>query len=167
VLGLSDCQAAFPGSRFDSRGALQDSVSYGKRRCEVPGPPNPNEAGARYLFVYGTLRSVFHNPYARLLAQRAVLLGTARLPGRLYRLGSYPGMLAPHTPKDWVTGELYRLPSAFCALLWTLDQYEGPGFERVLTIAHRAGRPPVKTWVYLCRQRVSEAQRIVSGNYCK
>jgi gamma-glutamylcyclotransferase (GGCT)/AIG2-like uncharacterized protein YtfP len=75
-------------------------------------------------------------------------------------------MLAPHTPNDWVTGELYRLPTAFDALLWTLDQYEGPGFERVLAIAHRAGRPPVKTWVYFYRKRVSEAQRIVSGDYC-
>ena len=128
---------------------------------------NLNAAGARYLFVYGTLRSAFRNPYARLLAQQAVLVGTAHLPGRLYRLGKYPGLLAPGTSKDWVAGELYRLPTAFSALLWMLDQYEGPTFERVLAVAHRGGRSPVKTWVYLYRQRVSEAQRIVSGDYCK
>lgn len=128
-------------------------------------PPTIKQTKARHLFVYGTLRSAFRNPYARLLAQDAVLLGPARVHGRLYQLGRYPGMLAPLAPQDWVTGELYRV-SAASELLPKLDEYEGPEFERVLERAHRSARAPVKTWVYLYRGQVSEDQRIASGDYC-
>jgi gamma-glutamylcyclotransferase (GGCT)/AIG2-like uncharacterized protein YtfP len=128
-------------------------------------PPSTRQAKARHLFVYGTLRSAFRNPYARLLAQESVLLGPARLRGRLYQLGNYPGMLAPLAPQDWVTGELYQISTA-PGLLSKLDEYEGPEFERVLARAHRSGRSPVKTWVYLFRGQVSEDQLIASGDYC-
>ena len=106
------------------------------------------------MFVYGTLRRQFRNIYARRLAEEATWLGIVSVPGRLYRLGSYPGMRAhadpAHTVHDRVIGELYRLPPAArgADLLAELDQYEGSGFERTVVIAQRAGRPAIKTWVY-------------------
>ncbi|HXP84437.1 MAG TPA: gamma-glutamylcyclotransferase family protein [Bryobacteraceae bacterium] len=116
------------------------------------------------LFVYGTLRRGFVNPYARYLAEHAAWLGAARLAGRLYDLGRYPGLRRSSGPRDWVTGELYRLRET-PALLKVLDEYEGRDFQRVVAIARRAGRPSVKTWVYEYRPRVSETRRIVSGDW--
>src|SRR5580692_7203168 len=46
----------------------------------------------RYLFVYGTLRKGSGNPHARRLAEHAEWAGPGRIPGRLYRLGRYPGL---------------------------------------------------------------------------
>jgi gamma-glutamylcyclotransferase (GGCT)/AIG2-like uncharacterized protein YtfP len=94
------------------------------------------------LFVYGTLRSQCRNRFARLLAERATLVGPARARGRLYRIGSYPGLVPSEAPDEWVTGELYRLHNA-SALLPILDDYEGCGprhvapfeFERIISEA--------------------------------
>jgi gamma-glutamylcyclotransferase (GGCT)/AIG2-like uncharacterized protein YtfP len=118
----------------------------------------------RYLFVYGTLRRGFANPYAQYLAEHAKWSGEARVAGRLYDLGRYPGLRRSSHPQDWVTGELYKLPEN-PALLPALDKYEGQDFKRVLAIACREGRPSVKTWVYEYRPRVSDARRIISGDW--
>jgi gamma-glutamylcyclotransferase (GGCT)/AIG2-like uncharacterized protein YtfP len=58
------------------------------------------------LFVYGTLRMGGSNdirrfgPYSR-------LLGPARVRGRLYDLGDYPGLVLGGL--DWVSGELHAI----------------------------------------------------------
>lgn len=118
----------------------------------------------RYLFVYGTLRRAFHNQYAQYLAANATWMGLARVAGKLYDLGRYPGLQRSTTPGEWVTGELYRLPE-LPDLLPTLDAYEGSDFERVLAVAQRADRRRVKAWVYEYCPRVSEAWRVASGDY--
>ena len=118
----------------------------------------------RYLFVYGTLRRSFTNRHARHLAEQATWMGEARVPGRLYNLGRYPGLLPPCGSEDWVIGEHYRLP-ATGPLLEVLDRFEGPDFARVAVLAHRAGRRAVKVWVYEYRGPVSRVERIVSGDY--
>jgi len=77
------------------------------------------------LFVYGTLRRGSENQFARLLAEQGHFMGLARVPGRLYDLGLYPGAIASNQPDQWIQGEIFSVDSA---LLTALDEYEGPEF---------------------------------------
>ena len=61
----------------------------------------------RLLFVYGTLRRQSPHPMARYLARHARYVGTARVAGRLYDLGPYPGMLPAAEADDFVHGDLF------------------------------------------------------------
>jgi gamma-glutamylcyclotransferase (GGCT)/AIG2-like uncharacterized protein YtfP len=99
-----------------------------------------------HLFVYGTLRSWYHNRYARMLRKNSVLLGPARMQGRLYRVRMYRAIRRSRDPVDQVTGELYRLRDL--SILSFLDEYEGPRFPRVLRTAHLEDGTSRVTWVY-------------------
>ena len=124
------------------------------------------------LFVYGTLLSEFANPYARRLRGEAVLLGPARMRGRLYNLGAYPGMKRSFDPADWVHGELYRLDQP-SKLLAFLDAYEvcDPrdgalrDFRRVRATAHLDGERRMLAWVYLYGGSTVLCPRVESGKY--
>jgi gamma-glutamylcyclotransferase (GGCT)/AIG2-like uncharacterized protein YtfP len=91
-----------------------------------------------YLFVYGTLRRGCDNQFARLLAEQGRFVGVARVPGRLYDLGSYPGAVASDQPDEWIHGEVFSLDDA---LLTALDEYEGAEFERAMV-------PAIDCWIY-------------------
>jgi gamma-glutamylcyclotransferase (GGCT)/AIG2-like uncharacterized protein YtfP len=109
------------------------------------------------LFVYGTLKSEFHNRYARLLRSDAELVGPATVPGSIYRIRRYPGYRPE--PNGIVQGELYRLNDPESTLK-ALDEYEGSEFERVIV--------PVMmnaAWIYQYRQQPRSDLRIVSGNF--
>jgi len=146
---------------------------WGGRIGEMRGPAADGSDGLDTLFVYGTLRSQCRNRFARLLAESATLLGPARVHGRLYRLGAYPGLVFSEAQDEWVTGELYRLrhPSA---LLPILDDYEGCGvrntppfpFERIAGAALQRDQA-VPCWIYVYRATagLSERQRIPSGDF--
>ena len=116
-----------------------------------------------YLFVYGTLKSGFENPYAQLLRREGTLLGPARIPGRLYRIGSYPGMRPPRDPKDLITGELYELhqPSKTLAVL---DEWEDD-YDREFHRATLANGQDFPAWVYVYRQSLPEDSYIASGEW--
>ena len=101
-----------------------------------------------YLFVYGTLRSSFHNRYARALARSATLMGPARMQGRLFHVRQNRGMRRSRDPHDWVNGELRQLRDL--SVLPFLDNYEGPSFARVLGRAYLENGTPRVTWVYEC-----------------
>ncbi len=116
------------------------------------------------LFVYGTLRRGFENRYARLLDRSARYLGPARVLGRLYDLGRYPGIQLQMEPEEWVTGDLFRLRNA-AATLDVLDEYEGPAFERVAATAIRPNGARTRCWVYEYRRPLPQDRRILSGDY--
>ena len=116
------------------------------------------------LFVYGTLRRGYTNRYARLLDRSAQYLGTARIQGRLYDLGRYPGVHLQGGADEWVTGDLFRLRNAE-AVLAELDEYEGSAFERVSTMAVLSAADRVRCWVYEYKLGVAEDRRILSGDY--
>jgi len=106
---------------------------------------------------------------AGFLAERARLLGRASVPGRLYHLSWYPGLLPPAAPADWVQGDLYELADA-AATLADLDRYEIDAsrmFERCRVSAVRESGEQLTAWVYLYRGNVREEQRILSGDYLK
>ena len=123
-------------------------------------------------FVYGTLLSAFANPFARRLRKQAVFLGPARMRGRLYDLGAYPGMKRSLDPADWVSGELYRLDQP-AKLLAFLDAYEvcDPRdgayreFERVTATAHLDSGRTLTAWVYLYGGSTVLCPRVESGKY--
>lgn len=124
------------------------------------------------LFVYGTLRSRFENEYARFLAERADVVGPARILGRLYRIRHYAGATLSRDPDERVVGELYRLREP--AATWpVLDGYEGCGaqdtppyeFIRVEVEALTDAGGKVQACCYLYNRPVDEAWRIASGDF--
>ncbi len=98
---------------------------------------------AEHLFVYGTLRRGCDNRFARLLAERAQFIGPARVAGRLYDFGSYPGARRASVPGEWIVGEIFRLDEPG-ELLAALDEYEGPEFERTMVSTQDA----LDCWIY-------------------
>lgn len=106
-----------------------------------------------------------------LLWDRATYLGQALLPGRLYDLGSYPGLVADAAATTLVYGHLARLNEATAVDTWrTLDAYEGieledPEYERVL---FHPSVPPagyVSIWIYHYRHPVTADTWISSGDF--
>ena len=122
------------------------------------------------LFVYGTLLRRSRHPMARLLAQRGHYVGPAKVAGRLYDLGRYPGMLESQDDADWVHGDLYDLGDGADTLA-QLDAYEleesplPAYFERQLGRAILADGSAIAAWIYWYRGKVNESQRIASGRY--
>jgi gamma-glutamylcyclotransferase (GGCT)/AIG2-like uncharacterized protein YtfP len=122
------------------------------------------------LFVYGTLLRRSRHPMALALAQRALYVGAARVRGRLFDLGRYPGMLEPAGEEDWVHGDLYDLGHGTTTLA-ELDAYEHAEsplpafFERQLAEVIRGDGLTRAAWVYWYRGEVADRQRIVSGRY--
>ena len=128
------------------------------RKCCSPHRPR--------LFVYGTLRRGFDNRYARLLERSARYLGLARVQGRLYDLGRYPGIQLQAEIDEWVTGDLFHLrtPSATFA---DLDEYEGPEFERLGATAILPNGDHTRCWVYEYRLPAPLDRRVLSGDFLK
>lgn len=93
-----------------------------------------------------------------------MLLGRARMRGRLYQIGRYPGMKLSMRPDEWVIGELYRLrdPGRTLAIL---DGYEGSEFDRAPSLAILENARPVRCLVYLYNRPASEQRRIFSGDF--
>lgn len=106
------------------------------------------------LFVYGTLRSEFDNPWARLLRSQAQRLGPATVPGSIYRVSHYPAYRS--APAGEVHGELYCLHDP-ATTLQALDEYEGEDFERVVVNS---------AWLYRFKIAPPESSRIASGDFC-
>jgi len=106
------------------------------------------------LFVYGTLRSAFDNPYARLLRTQADLIAPATVPGSIYRVMHYPAYRP--APAGEVHGELYRLRDPETTLK-TLDDYEGSEYERVVVNG---------AWLYQYKNELPVDSRIASGDFC-
>lgn len=77
-----------------------------------------------YLFVYGTLLSVFKHPVAVSVKSFLSLMGKASLNGRLYDVGSYPGAILMKEDASEVVGELYRVINPE-KVFKILDSYEG------------------------------------------
>jgi gamma-glutamylcyclotransferase (GGCT)/AIG2-like uncharacterized protein YtfP len=107
---------------------------------------------ASRLFVYGTLRRGSKNKFAKILAEQSEFIGTGKMRGRVYDLGSYPGAVASKRPGDWVYGELFRLLDPR-KTFQRLDAYEGPDFSRtIVTILLDSGEQ-LDSWVYLYQGR--------------
>jgi gamma-glutamylcyclotransferase (GGCT)/AIG2-like uncharacterized protein YtfP len=123
------------------------------------------------LFVYGTLREFVDIAMARRLRRCGKHLGIAVARGRLYDLGSYPGLKRPRRRGDRVVGDVYELTTPR-AILPILDRYEAgqlgrerARFVRVQTVVVMASGARRRAWLYLYQPPVRADQRIRCGDY--
>lgn len=123
---------------------------------------------SNYLFVYGTLRREFANPWACRLRQHAQYVGLARMQGELYRIDSYPALIESTDPSAWVLGELYQLEQP-SSLLRSLDEYEncngvcGEYLRRCCSVWLQ--EQLVESWVYLYNRDLRSRPRILTGDF--
>jgi gamma-glutamylcyclotransferase (GGCT)/AIG2-like uncharacterized protein YtfP len=128
----------------------------------ISARPTPRDS---LLFVYGTLRAFVVTAAGERLRRRSRLVGYARVAGRLYDLGGYPGLGKPRRAGEWVVGEMYRLRTPRRTLR-ALDRYErGAGFARARAIAYLADGSRRCVWVYRFLRPVYAARRIAGGDY--
>jgi len=123
------------------------------------------------LFVYGTLRRGF--PLHKHLRTGTVrFLGRAKILGRLFDLGNFPGALPSESPANEIEGELYELTSG-AQQLKELDEVEEffpqrPDeslFLRRLTDVELESGEKVEAWVYYLAEKPTNARPIPSGDY--
>lgn len=124
-----------------------------------------------YLFVYGTLKRRSRHPMARRLAHSARHVGAAKIAGRLFNLGRFPGLKEPRTPGDLVAGDVYDLGEDAGRVLREMDAYENAEsppptpYERELATVQLDDGCEMTAWVYWYRGAVDERNWIASGSY--
>ncbi len=125
-----------------------------------------------YLFVYGTLRPSLDNPLARTLRLNADIVAHATVSGRLYRIGSYPGLILSAETGDRVHGDVCRLHNP-ADLLPILDAYEGCGvadpapheFERACVPVELDDGTSVIANVYVYCSDLKGYEQIAGGDF--
>jgi gamma-glutamylcyclotransferase (GGCT)/AIG2-like uncharacterized protein YtfP len=127
----------------------------------------------RRIFVYGTLRRDPRHEMFHLLAKHATYLGDAIVPGRLFDLGDYPGMIWPDDTAR-VLGEIYEIdPLHWPSIISRLDEYEGCAetdptpheYRREIVTARLANGEITPAWAYVLNRWPTERREIRSGDY--
>ncbi|SRR6266498_4691543 len=125
------------------------------------------------LFVYGTLRRDPSHEMSHLLAKHARFLGEATVPGRLFDLGDYPGMIFPDETGR-VVGELYEINAVhWPSIITRLDEYEGCAvtdpepheYRRQLVNARLPTGENLPAWAYVLNRWPNRVREIESGDY--
>jgi gamma-glutamylcyclotransferase (GGCT)/AIG2-like uncharacterized protein YtfP len=125
-----------------------------------------------HLFVYGSLLSSIGHTSGQRLRGEARLVGAASMPGRLYRVGWYPGLVEAQAGDTRVHGEVYALADPAGSLAW-LDEYESivPGKEasneylRAERAVQLASGQDLTAWVYLYQWDVTGVQLVDDGRW--
>jgi len=124
------------------------------------------------IFVYGSLRSGFNHPAYAYISDNFVLVGDAKVRGKLYDLGDYPAAL-PDTGEYFIVGELYRMKEEqdFNWVIAQIDDYEGiytepgqsPLYRReIASIYTTAGT--TEAWIYWYNNDITGKPLILSGD---
>jgi gamma-glutamylcyclotransferase (GGCT)/AIG2-like uncharacterized protein YtfP len=127
---------------------------------------------ARQIFVYGSLRSGFHHPAYEYISRYFVLIGNAKVKGRLYDMGEYPAAI-PFDGNAFIVGELYAIKQAdeFGWAIAQLDDYEGvnpengetPLYRREQTIVY-INDSETPAWIYWFNGDISGGTPIETGD---
>jgi gamma-glutamylcyclotransferase (GGCT)/AIG2-like uncharacterized protein YtfP len=124
------------------------------------------------LFVYGSLRSGFNHPAYAYMADNFLLLGKAKVNGKLYDMGEYPAAL-PSGEDMFIYGELYQLREDrdFDWVIAQVDAYEGLDAEPGETPLYRRDKTKVyinetttTAWIYWYNKEVYDSPVIASGD---
>ena len=124
-----------------------------------------NVRDGELIAVYGLLRAG-ESGFAQFgLANAFEGLGPCLIPGKLYDLGAYPGLIAG---EGRVKGELFRIKDS--SVMTKLDAFEDywpddldrSRYERVPLTLVNDNR---QAWVYIWRRSVSNARFIASGDW--
>ena len=122
------------------------------------------ESAEQILFVYGSLRpALARGEPARLIAGLDHL-GRASVPGRLYDLGEYPGLVAG---SGLVHGDILVVPARRLALLDDYEECRGsrPLFRRVRLTATQEDGSTCRAWVYRYARPVTGGRLVLAGDY--
>lgn len=127
-----------------------------------------------YLFVYGTLRPSLALSQLRKEIARWRVIGFARVPGRLFDLGLFPGAVVDPADESRIVGEVLELPDERETLEF-LDLYEGYDAEdesnsqylrrRCLAALENGGE--IECWIYVYNVDTAGAEVIASGDYAE
>jgi gamma-glutamylcyclotransferase (GGCT)/AIG2-like uncharacterized protein YtfP len=128
--------------------------------------------GVYQLFVYGSLRSGFHNPMYEYISRFFTLVSKAKVRGKLIDMGSYPAGI-PSNDNHFIIGELYQVnnESEFSWAIGQLDDYEGVSVEpdevqlyrREITEVHLNGLI-TQAWIYWYNGDTSGKPVVASGD---
>jgi gamma-glutamylcyclotransferase (GGCT)/AIG2-like uncharacterized protein YtfP len=127
------------------------------------------------LFVYGSLRSGFHNPAYQYLSQYFNLIGAGIVKGKLFDKSGYP-VAIPTSEEKFITGELYAINSAaeFSYAIGQIDDYEGVHVEAGETPLYKREAVTVlqnnrqhTAWIYWFNGSVDGFAEIISGDVLK
>ena len=120
------------------------------------------------IFVYGTLRKGF--PLHTYLSDKARFIGKGTIGGRLYDLGTYPGVFSSEPGE--VKGELYELEdgSKHLNILDQIEDFdpknpESSLFIRALTEVRLSDNKTIQAWAYFLPSKPPGARLIVDGDY--
>ena len=124
------------------------------------------------LFVYGSLRSGFRSPAYEYISRYFHLIGNAKVKGKLFDLGNYPGAV-PSGDESFIMGELYEINDAsqFAWAIAQLYDYEGidPSegeeklYRRELVDAF-VNNETIRAWIYWYNGDVGGKPLIASGD---
>ena len=126
-----------------------------------------------HLFVYGSLRSGFRSPAYEYISRFFSFMGSARVKGKLFDIGTYPVGLPADEEGSYIVGELYviRNEAEFSWAIGQLDDYEGVAVEpdeiqlykrELVDVYLENARIP--GWVYWYNRKVTGMPVIESGD---
>ncbi len=116
------------------------------------------------IFVYGTLRRAARDPMYRMLDNRVDFIGVGTFRGKLYDLGSYPGVVPSPDEAHPVTGEVYLLHDPDKAFP-ILDDYESSEYRREKHPITLKNGDIVQAWIYIYICPTDNLRLIESGDY--
>jgi len=125
-----------------------------------------------FIFVYGLLKSIYENEPAKFIRRNCTLIGDGIIPGRLYDLGNYPGVIYDKNSFSKVYGEVYLIDRNEKELVQFLDNFEGVGSQFKQpneyirsTIPVNISTGVIESSTYLYNWNLEKAKVIDSGKY--
>lgn len=125
-----------------------------------------------FIFVYGLLKSIYDNEAALFIRQHCSLIGTGTIPGRLFDLGNYPGVVYEADAETIVLGEVFKIHSNKDELISYLDEFEecGPEFDQpneyrkeIIPVSVNGAIYQASSYIY--NRNLDGLKLIESGNY--
>lgn len=124
-----------------------------------------------FLFVYGTLKSVYKNQWSSFLQKHAINLGKAYISGELFKINYYPGAVYIPDSNKKVYGELY-VSKRIDFILKNLDIYEECDIMSPLPHEYKKDiiltnfeTFEIKAWTYLYNFNTEDLVQIPSGYF--
>ncbi len=123
------------------------------------------------LFVYGTLMKDFSSEITQVLRSKSEFVSEGWISGKLYDLGSYPGLVYEPNARQRVRGEVYSMYRPEL-LLPVLDYYEMIDPNKLADNEYKRSLLPISTadriqecWTYIFQRPVTALPEISSGDY--
>ena len=125
------------------------------------------------VFLYGTLIPGQEPAEMTPVVRRLRRMGPARVKGRLYDFGEYPGAILDDSSDSSIAGQVFEVPDK--DLLTSLDDYErfdpedraGSLFLRVRCPVTLADGRKLECWIYVYDGDPGRAPVVAGGDYAR